>query len=676
MTRRMGSILFALFALAIGLPGVNVICQAQSQSFLTRHTRDVVVNGTAPLIGHLPESQSMYFDVVLALRHHPELLNFLNDIYDPSSPNFRHYVTPAQFTERFGPSQEDFDTVVQFAKANGFTVTRGSRDSMDLQMKGTVGAVERAFHVQINLYHDPTEDRSFFAPDREPTVDLPFQLWHVTGLDNYSIPRPMLVHRTAPAKSNATTGSGPDASFLGSDMRAAYYGGTSLTGTGEYLGLLEYAGTDLADLTDYYTNVKQKEPYTPTLVSVDGYSTSCLYSSGCDDTEQTLDMTQAMGMAPGTLGLFMFVCGNGSSFSDTACLSTMSSIDYASVSNLSSSWTWTPPDPSSDDPYFEKMASQGQSFFQASGDSGAYFGTALWPANAAYVTAVGGTDLTTKSAGGAWASETAWEDGGGGYGTNVTIPSWQVASVDACSSCNKTYRNVPDVAANANWTFYVCSDQGKNPYFDGQECGANIYGGTSFAAPMWAGYLALANQQADQDSKAALGFINTTIYPLSHGNGDADFHDITSGSNGATCSSGYNECDGWGSPNGASLINALVAADSAFPYAVYTGLPSNSCNFPSSWISFSLVQQTNASSLQWVESGSLSEEGQENINDLTWNWTLSDSDGELLSGSGLENENLTASRALVGTPTLSVSGNFIGENGCYGTFSGEVTGSN
>jgi subtilase family serine protease len=157
----------------------------------------------------------MRFDIVLALRHQPELLDFLADIYDPSSPNYRRYVTPEQFTERFGPSQEDFDAVLQFANANGLTVTGGSRDSMDIQMIGTVGAVERAFHMQINRYQHLTEDRSFFAPDREPTVELPFQLWHVTGLDNYSIPRPTFVRRTVPAQSNATTGSGPSASFLG-----------------------------------------------------------------------------------------------------------------------------------------------------------------------------------------------------------------------------------------------------------------------------------------------------------------------------------------------------------------------------------------------------------------------------------------------------------------------------
>ncbi len=82
MIRRIGVILFTL---AVTMSGVN----AQSQTFLTCHTRDAVVNGTAPLLGHLAESQSMRFDIVLALRHHPELLNFLEDVYDPSSPSYR-----------------------------------------------------------------------------------------------------------------------------------------------------------------------------------------------------------------------------------------------------------------------------------------------------------------------------------------------------------------------------------------------------------------------------------------------------------------------------------------------------------------------------------------------------------------------------------------------------------
>ncbi len=90
-------------------------------------------------------------------------------------------------------------------------------------------------------------------------------------------------------------------------MRAAYYGGTALTGSGQSLGLLEYAGTDLADLTTYYKNANQTNNVPVTLLSTDGTSTNCLASQGCDDTEQTLDMTQALGMAPGMSSLVMYV---------------------------------------------------------------------------------------------------------------------------------------------------------------------------------------------------------------------------------------------------------------------------------------------------------------------------------------------------------------------------------
>ena len=545
MIRRPGVCCLALVAL---LTVASIASFAAPQQLMTRHTREAVVTGEAQSLGRLPAAQTMKFDVVLALRHAPELKNFLDDIYDPTSKNFHQYVTPKEFTARFGPSQEDWDALVQFAQQNGFKIIGGSRDSMDLQLKGTVGQVEKALHVRMGLYQHPTEDRTFFAPDREPSVELPFQLWHITGLDNYSLPRPLVQHRDVKVQPEATTGSCPQASFCGSDMRAAYYEGTALTGAGQNIGLLEYAGFDIADVNTYYTNAKQTRAFAVTGVSTDGSSVNCTEPS-CDDTEQTLDITQAGGMAPNVTTVYVFVSDD----SDTALLGSMSTNSPLPL-NLSSSWTWSPADPSTDDPYFEKMASQGQSFFQAAGDSGEYRGNAPWPANSAYVIAVGGTDLTTKSAGGPWNSETAWSDGGGGWGTNVQIPSWQTTAVADCVSekggCNSSDRNVPDVAANANFTFYVCADQ--------SGCTANEYGGTSFAAPMWAGYIALANQQAASKGSAAPGFINPTIYPLNLGNGDADFHDITSGSNGADCVAGYNDCDGWGSPNGAQLINDLT----------------------------------------------------------------------------------------------------------------------
>ena len=180
--------------------------------------------------------------MVLPVRDQAELDNFLQELYDPSSAFYHRYLTVPEFTERFGPTQQDYDAVVAFAKAKGLTVVGGSRDAMDVQVKGPVSAIEAAFHVSMGVYKHPTEDRTFYGPDREPTVDLPFQLWHVSGLDNFSTPHPLFHHRTPDltVKSNATTGSGPSASFLGSDMRAAYYGGSALTGAGQNIGLLEY----------------------------------------------------------------------------------------------------------------------------------------------------------------------------------------------------------------------------------------------------------------------------------------------------------------------------------------------------------------------------------------------------------------------------------------------------
>ena len=299
MIRRLSTSLLAI----VGLVSVaNVPGHAQSLPALTHHVREVILNGQTQMVGRLPASQSMRIDVVLALRDQVGLENFLHELYDPASPFYRRFLTVQEFTAEFGPSQEDYDAVIRFATTNGFTVVGGSRDAMDVQLKGSVGTIETTFHVTMGVYQHPTENRTFYATDREPTVDLPFQLWHISGLDNYSIPRPLYKRRNLDEKSNATTGSGPSASFLGSDMRAAYYQGTALTGSGQSLGLLEYAGTDLADLGTYYANVNQTENVPITLLSTDGTSTSCVYPS-CDDTEQTLDMTQALGMAPGLSSL-------------------------------------------------------------------------------------------------------------------------------------------------------------------------------------------------------------------------------------------------------------------------------------------------------------------------------------------------------------------------------------
>jgi subtilase family serine protease len=539
-----------------------------AQSVLTNQVPAAVTSSGAQPTGLLPSNQVMRLDVVLPLSDPAGLQSFLADIYNRESPNYHHFLSVQEFTNRFGPAQQDYDTVVRFAQDYGFTVTGGTRDGMDVQIEGPVSAVESAFHLNIRTYYDPVQNRTFYAPDRAPTTQLSINLWHISGLDNYSIPHPLLVKKSDYAQAHrmaeedvvprATTGSGPSASFLGSDMRAAYYGSGSLTGAGQNLGLLEYYGTDLADVNTYFTNVGQANSVPITLLSTDGTSTSCVYPN-CDDTEQTLDITQAIGMAPGLASLVMYV---GST--DTAIISAMTTHNPLPTT-IGCSWGWTPADPTTLDPYFQRMAAQGQNFFAASGDSSTWSSrNEAWPADDAYVVSVGGTDLVTASAAGPWQSETAWVDSGGGISPDrIAIPAWQQLPgvINSSNRGSTTYRNGPDVSANANFTFYVCADQ--------TTCTANEYGGTSFATPMWAGYIALVNQQLAADAFPPIGFLNPTIYAQNVTSSySANFHDITSGTSGSySAVAGYDLVTGWGSPN-AGLLAALVTAGSTSGFSL------------------------------------------------------------------------------------------------------------
>ncbi|MGD0480291.1 MAG: PASTA domain-containing protein [Terracidiphilus sp.] len=588
---------FRILLVSALILGAAIVPQAQSQALLTRHVRDVTLNGQAPLVGRVPATQSMRLVLVLPHRNEAELIAFLKDLYDPSSPSYRKFLTVEEFTARFGPSQEDYDAVTRFAEANGLTVVGTSRNRMNLDVSGPAANVEAAFHLTMGTYQHPTENRTFFAPDREPTPNLAVQLWHIGGLDDYSTPKPALVRRDAgtalPAlvrsdaiaaeaqpdakvQPYATTGTGPSASYLGSDMRAAYYvngnAANNLTGTGQSVGVLEFAGVDLADLTTYYTNAGQTNNVPITLKSVDTQSTTCTFAGppACDDTEQTLDMTQVLGMAPGLSSLVVYIgtgALTGQTIDDSAILNAMATASPLNA-QLSASWDWTPADPTTDDPYFEEFAAQGQNFFADASDDGIWRSGVgyYWPAESVYVTTVGGTVLTTTGAGGQWASETGWADGGGGISPDdYAIPSWQVATAAGCAACSQTYRNGPDVSANADFSFYVCADQ-YTP------CSANLYGGPSFATPMWAGYMALVNEQALLNGHPVLGFINPALYTIGLGaDYGTDFHDITSGGNTLGTTVGYDLSTGWGSPNGSALINAL--AGSAIPNFTISASP-------------------------------------------------------------------------------------------------------
>ena len=176
----------------------------------------------------------------------------------------------------------------------------------------------------------------------------------------------------------------------------------------------------------------------------------------CGDVEQASDIEEAISMAPGLSQVIMYVAQS----SDAGIFNRMASDNIAKI--LSCSWYWYPDDPTSDDPYFEEFAAQGQSLFVASGDFGSFPNSAdpyYYPAEDAYVTSVGGTDLTTTGPGGAWESETAWSDSGGGISPDhIPIPTWQQTPgvITGANGGSTIYRNIPDVAIEAAYDNYVC----------------------------------------------------------------------------------------------------------------------------------------------------------------------------------------------------------------------------
>ncbi len=539
-------------ALALAILPFTIPGQAQpSPQVLHNHVRPVVARGQAVPVGHLPLTQHLQLAIMLPLRNQAELTSLLDRLYDPTSPDYRQFLSVAQFTKRFGPTEQDYQAVVDFAKANGFKVTNRPPNRLLVDVNGSVEQINKAFHVTMMVYRHPTEGRTFYSPNREPSLNLSVPVSHIAGLDNFSIPRPMLMRAPAgKAIRSNLTGSGPGGSYLGSDMRAAYYGGAAFTGNGQAVGLLEFGGYNLSDVDLTFTTAGQAVPSVPiNNVLLDGASGG----ANGNDTEEVLDIVQAISMAPGLSQLRVYI---GSS--DVDIFNQMATENLCQ--QLSVSWAWYPDDPSSDDPIFQEFAAQGQSIFVASGDWGSYPSSTkpyYFPAEDAYVTAVGGTDLTTTGPGGPWLSETAWTpDSGGGISPDgILIPSWQAGMANTSNDGSTTYRNVPDVAAEANFDNYACN----------MGVCEGGWGGTSFAAPRWAGFMTLVNQQAVEANNPTVGFINPAIYTIGEGSSyNSDLHDIVNGNNcdgGTPCYyavTGYDLVTGWGSPNGQNLINALA----------------------------------------------------------------------------------------------------------------------
>jgi len=544
------------FAACLGM-SLLVIAPAWAMERQSLSGHVPVATARLQTVGRLPGSSRLNLAIALPLRNQEGLTTLLEQLYDPASPQYRHYLSPEQFAEQFGPTKEDYEALVAFAKAQELVVTATHPNRMLLDVRGSVEDIERFFQVKMQVYQHPTEARTFHAPDVEPSLDLAMRVLRINGLDNFNVPHP-LAHRV-PLDPNGRrkplVGSGPGGAFMGKDFRAAYVPGVALTGAGQSVALFEFDGYYASDITDYesLTGLPNVPVQTVLLGGFDGTPTSY------GNSEVALDIEMAICMAPGLSKVIVY---EANSIPYTDILNRIATDNAAKQISSSEAIGFD----ATADQIFQQFAAQGQSFFQASGDSGP---PPSWIADDPYITSVGGTELSTSGPSGAWVSETVWNTGydpravtflasGGGISPTYSIPSWQQGLSMAANHGSTTRRNSPDVAMVAD-NIWILSDNGNSSYGSG----------TSASAPLWAGFTALANELAQAHGQPPVGFINPAIYALGKGQGGASyssaFHDITTGSNTLTASQtgffavpGYDLCTGWGTPNGSNLLFALA----------------------------------------------------------------------------------------------------------------------
>jgi hypothetical protein len=617
--------ILGVLLLSLGFTSVN----SSSRQKLHGHVPAAVASATR--LGALPGETRLELGIGLPPRNRQEMENLLQSVTDPKSPNYRHYLTPDQFTERFGPSVKDYQAVIDFASTHHLTVEKTYSNRLMVKVTGTASDVQTAFHVNLSNY-SRKDGTFYYAPDTEPSVDLSVPLNHVTGLDNFHLPmfhsRKMITgkvsipelplkgtpqaQKVSGPKANIGTGSGGN--YQGGDFRAAYASDvTSLNGQGQTVGLFAIGGFWVADLQYYMNN--STPPFSaplPTIVTVGGFDgtpdeSGCL-AGNCLNYEVSMDIEMVMSMAPGAQ--IVEYEGNPAGNYDENANEVLEAMVTPPLCNQISCSFYNYGDETTAN-LIAQLALQGQSFFQASGDKGAYGPGNEWfvyegngyyecvpnfvdpqPFTSPYMTEVGGTELTTTNNPMVYSGEVVWNDtngaSSGGILTNqLPIPAWQsnpsVQTEITSAGGSSQWRNIPDVALTAEDILVVAEGYGIASNYNNYSIDTG-FSGTSAAAPLWAGFMALANEQASNQGLPPVGFASPALYNIGI-NHPSDFHDITSGTNDMsnyyggyewycehptggiypnafTAKIGFDLCTGWGSPNGQSLINDLVQTTS------------------------------------------------------------------------------------------------------------------
>ena len=491
-------------------------------------------------LGHINLGANKGFDLTLslALKKEEELDRDLAEIYNPSSSNFHHFITPEEFKKRYALDEAEVARTVNYLEQHGFHSVVVAPNGFMISAVGANQSVQRTFNADIHQYKD-SKGRLFFAPAAQIAIPRDLHVEAVYGLDNSvrlhphymsALPNPQ------PGDKPAVPGLSPHA------LRKAYNFPESLRGKDQVLALVEMDGYNPSDILEYENHYDlPKVPLKNTLLGVSG-------SAGYQAIEVVLDIEMMAAIAPDAKAINVYEGAN----SENGILQIFTKIASDNTAKaISTSWGTAEEHLSADfikseSRLFKQMAMQGQAIFAAAGDNGANDnGSSLTvddPAAQPYATGVGGTHLDVDQDGN-YSGEKVWTSGGGGVSSLWPIPSYQVPLAKTFPKLSSTQRNVPDVSLVADIV------PGFSMYYNSAWI---TEGGTSGAAPLWAAFEALVNERRQENNLSVLGFANPALYAVAEGPRYAfDFHDIKEGSNG-----GYPACEGPDNSSGLGTLNA------------------------------------------------------------------------------------------------------------------------
>ncbi|MDE3231650.1 MAG: S8/S53 family peptidase, partial [Chloroflexota bacterium] len=525
----------------------------------------VAARAGAPVrLGLANPAQRLTLSFPLRGQAQARLAALLAEIENPQSPRYHHYLTTAEYAAAYGASAGERDQAAATLRMLGFTVATTTTTSDLAQAEGAVSLIEATFGVRLSTWR-AADGTTYIAPDgvaRLPAA-LAAVVTGVVGLDT----RPVIQPRSSrlDLAPQQVSGGGLDPSALRAVYNVAPLTAKGLNGSGQTIAVAEIDRFRPSDVATYDSAFALATLPTQVVQVAGGSNTS--------SPEPALDIEILHAIAP-KAQVIAYESGP-----DLASLTRMFdrivSDNKAQIVSISLGACELAVDSSSSrgflsaiDTAFQRADAQGMSVLVSSGDSGAYgcqdnhLSTDL-PASSPYVTSVGGTALF-PGASNAYGREYGWEGpleaagGGGGVSKLYQRPTWQ-AGPGLDNAYSNGMREVPDVAADADpLTGYRIYYSGDNNC-SGNDCWT-VVGGTSAAAPFWAGLIALANQQGNK----RLGFLNPRIYAIgqqSAAGQNAAFHDITGGGNlYYQATPGWDYSTGWGSPDAAALTPLLLAS--------------------------------------------------------------------------------------------------------------------